>query len=304
MFTIGADPEVFLATNNSPVSSIGLIGGTKYEPIHIQDGIFLQEDNVTVEYNIPPCKSADDFLKYNLQALHIISEKAKALNLEVSIKAAHKMPKEQLQDPRAWIFGCEPDFNVWTMEENPKPRANQWRAAGGHVHIGFYGNNMEKVELTKYLDSTLGAFFALVDPDEQRKKMYGAAGSIRFKPYGIEYRTLSNYWLTHPVLIKVVYSVVEVAIRMLANGQLPQPDVPNKILVAINKRKTKDLINYLKPLGRVGTTQLFRTCVLSALASIEEDPATKKIDINQKKFVYFLENPKDVVLSRLAGSLF
>ena len=53
-FTIGADPEVFLERNNIPVSSIGKIGGTKYEPIHIQDGIFLQEDNVTVEYNIPP----------------------------------------------------------------------------------------------------------------------------------------------------------------------------------------------------------------------------------------------------------
>lgn len=304
MFTIGADPEVFLAANNSPVSSIGLIGGTKYEPIHIKDGIFLQEDNVTVEYNIPPCKSADDFLKYNLQALSIISEKAKELNLKVSIKAAHKMPKEQLQDPRAWVFGCEPDFNVWTMEENPKPRVNQWRAAGGHVHIGFDGNNMEKVELTKYLDSTLGAFFALVDPDEQRKKMYGAAGSIRFKPYGIEYRTLSNYWLTHPVLIKVVYSIVETAIKQLVNGQLPQQDLPNKILVAINKRKTKDLINYLEPLGIAGTTQLFRTAVLSALASVEENPETKKTDINQKKFVYFLEHPKDEALAKLARSLF
>lgn len=247
MITIGADPEVFLQDKvGNPISSIGKIGGTKHEPLPIKDGIFLQEDNVTVEYNIPPCSSAIEFIKYNSQALDIIAEKAKQLELEIKIQASVKMPKSELTDPRAWVFGCEPDFNVNTLEYNPKPTPNTWRAAGGHIHIGFNGTNIDKVNLAKYLDATLGAIFSLLDDDTKRKKMYGQAGSIRFKEYGIEYRTLSNYWLKHPRLMQIVYETAELAATLAESHTLQPTDWPTsaRILAAINSRKLTDLYHY------------------------------------------------------------
>lgn len=289
MITIGADPEVFLQTNEGiPVSSIGKIGGTKYEPMHIQNGIFLQEDNVTVEYNIPPCESAEKFIEYNTQALDIITERAKKMNLLVSIKAAHKMPKEELKDPRSWVFGCEPDFNVWKMEDNPKPIPNQWRAAGGHVHIGFEGTNIDKVNLTKYLDSTLGALFSLLDPDDKRKKMYGTAGSLRFKDYGIEYRTLSNYWLSHPLLTKVVFDTAYQGANLIQQSKLNQVELPKKIIDAINRRKVSTLIEYLSLITQRGMTPLsFRTAWKATQQAITHREDKQEID--QKKLYRALD---------------
>jgi hypothetical protein len=251
MITIGADPEVFLANQaGNPVSSIGKIGGTKYAPIPIEDGICLQEDNVTVEYNIPPCKTRDDFIKYNSRALEIIAEKAIKLDLNVLIKAAVRMPAAELKDPRSWVFGCEPDFNVWEMEYNPKPNPHQYRAAGGHVHIGCDLNNMQKVTLTKLLDVTLGALFSVIDDDVKRKSMYGAAGSIRLKPYGIEYRTLSNVWLRDKVFMKVVYDTSRAAAAYVQEQAIKNKniDVPLQkgMLLAINKRKVGHVIELLR----------------------------------------------------------
>lgn len=287
-FTIGADPEVFLERNNIPVSSIGKIGGTKYEPIHIQDGIFLQEDNVTVEYNIPPCETLEEFLRYNQKALDIIAEKASKLDLKVAIQAAAKMPKEELQDPQAWVFGCEPDFNVWKMEENPKPKATQWRAAGGHIHIGYECSNLEKIQLTKFLDSTLGAIFSLLDPDTKRKKMYGTAGSIRFKPYGIEYRTLSNYWLRHPYLIATVYETVRHGISYLEKEKDPSIPLSVKTLEAINKRRVKEIMEYIN--NAQMRTGIFPPIMRNLLAKVTYSliKTDKSLDIDQEVFFNLL----------------
>ena len=45
------------------------------------------------------------------------------------------------------------------------------------------------------MDYTLGLDSLLLDSDTRRRSMYGRAGSFRFKEYGIEYRTLSNFWI-------------------------------------------------------------------------------------------------------------
>lgn len=249
MTTIGADPEVFLQDMvGNPVSSIGKIGGTKYNPLFIRDGIYLQEDNVTVEYNIPPCNTAAEFIKHNTTALEIIKEKAKALNLKINIAAAVKMPMKELKDPRSWVFGCEPDFNVWEMEYNPKPVVSNWRAAGGHIHIGFDGTNIQKVNITKYLDTTLGAILSFLDTDTQRKKMYGTAGSIRFKPYGLEYRTPSNYWLTHPFLMRLAFDLAAYSVQQI-DGNIAA-EKTKKQLLFINKRKEKELLNHITFLAK------------------------------------------------------
>jgi hypothetical protein len=47
-------------------------------------------------------------------------------------------------------------------------------------------------------DLFLGVPSVLMDNGEMRKQLYGKAGCYRPKPYGGEYRTLSNFWFLNP----------------------------------------------------------------------------------------------------------
>ena len=60
--TIGADPEILLRDSDYLYRSVeGLIGGTKNAPVPIEglpSGFGAQEDNVMLEFNIPPATTA------------------------------------------------------------------------------------------------------------------------------------------------------------------------------------------------------------------------------------------------------
>ena len=60
-FTIGADPEFFLMKNKKYVSAVGMIGGSKNEPLALdKEGFAILEDNVSVEFNIAPCHNHEE----------------------------------------------------------------------------------------------------------------------------------------------------------------------------------------------------------------------------------------------------
>ena len=45
--------------------------------------------------------------------------------------------------------------------------------------------------------------------------MYGKAGAFRFKSYGVEYRSLSNFWIADLESIEAIYKGVEAAIAFI-----------------------------------------------------------------------------------------
>jgi len=71
-----------------------------------------------------------------------------------------------------------------------------------HIHIGYKDpNDKTSLELVRRMDIFLGIPSLLMDKDNRRRAMYGAPGSFRMKPYGVEYRTLSNFWIMNNELI-------------------------------------------------------------------------------------------------------
>lgn len=185
---IGADPELFLEKNGEIISAEGLIGGSKQKPKLISDeGHAIQEDNVMVEFNIPPSTSSKEFkdninfVKDYLNTLCKVYPGTK-LNFETSAK----LDPKYLKTKQAREFGCEPSFNVYLKDISKAPSSkSEWRSAGGHIHIGYDNPDEEITEKIIYaMDMILGLQSVILDPDTIRKKSYGKAGEFRFKPYG------------------------------------------------------------------------------------------------------------------------
>lgn len=220
-YLLGCDPEIFVGDDTSVRSIIGKIGGTKAEPLPmpIGDGFAVQEDNVALEFNIPASANRADFIANICKATSFLEQTMKdRYGLHFVKQSAVSFPESEMYDPAAYMFGCDPDFNAWTGRANHKPKANDplLRSCGGHVHIG--NTDVDAIAAIKACDLFLGVPSVLMDSGELRKQLYGKAGAFRKKSYGVEYRTLSNFWVFDPKLIGWVHDNVGRALDAVSNG--------------------------------------------------------------------------------------
>lgn len=213
--TIGADPEFFLYDRHRPISAIGLIGGTKQNPAPLgRPGFAIQEDNVAVEFNIPPAKTLNEFLESIEWSLETIRQTINANGLSIKIEPTARFHPSDLEHPQAKELGCDPDYNAWTGQVNPRPvlegHFKELRSAGGHVHVGWEDANKDhplfKRKVIQAMDLFLGVPSVIMDTNWSRRGMYGKAGAHRRPEYGVEYRTLSNFWLRKPEYVSWVYT--------------------------------------------------------------------------------------------------
>src|SRR6056297_1572759 len=204
IIAIGSDPEIFLKKKGKALSAIGLIGGSKEEPVEIsKEGHKLQEDNVMVEFNIPPVRDVKRWKKELKFCLNYIDNLV-GNDIEIVVTPSLEFDEEQLSHINAKQFGCSPDNNVWKQMPNPEIKApKSFRFAGGHIHVSYEDLEESVTEnIVKSMDLFLGVPSVLLDKDEERKKVYGTAGRFRFTSYGLEYRSLSNFWLSSEDLME------------------------------------------------------------------------------------------------------
>jgi hypothetical protein len=216
---LGCDPEVFLMDEKGLVPVFGLIGADKWNPKQIPDlpqGFTLQEDNVALEFGIPPASSADEFVK-SIETVKFAFLKEHPQFTFSKLSCALFDKKVLASNPQANVFGCEPDFNGWTRKENPKPKGmHNLRAAGGHVHVETEADPLKVVQA---MDFYLGIPSLFMDKNTERRKLYGKAGAHRPKPYGVEYRTLSNFWIFEEKYIRWVWRNTERALESVKEGE-------------------------------------------------------------------------------------
>lgn len=235
-FRIGCDPEVFLTQNDKFKSAIGLIGRGKHNPLQVEDmaeGFTFQEDNVAVEFGVPPAKTSDEFV-FNVKA---VQEKFLTLHPEFTFSKLNcvSFPFEELMHPMAQMFGCEPDYNAWNGKKNLRPTVDDanLRSAGGHVHVE---TTLNKKEVVRCLDLILGVPSILMDEGKDRRKLYGKAGAFRPKSYGVEYRTLSNFWIFDEKYIRWVWNGVERALEFVEEGKAAElAFLKHEIVSCINR---------------------------------------------------------------------
>lgn len=255
--TIGADPELFLQDASKKfISSINKFGGTKRRPKAIGANCFIQEDNVALEFNIPPASNVDGFLASINYSLGELQERAKRLKLELAVVPVAHFSEDQLDSPQARQFGCEPDFNAWTGLQNNHPACADasLRSAGGHVHVGCikWMNDhpaVRQTHIAQAMDLFLGVPSLLFDGDSTRRALYGKAGAYRPKEYGLEYRTLSNKWLTSDELKRWVFEQTHAALHFLGFGNSLDTNDGDIIQSCINNSDKKLMYALMEQYG-------------------------------------------------------
>lgn len=207
---IGADPELFvMRKDGTSLPIFGLVGGTKEEPMPLfpgndkLKGFAYQEDGAALEFNVPPTGRYDQFVGNIDAAMEALKTQLLApKGLRIVNARDISLTREHLQHPLAQSIGCLPDHYAYD-EKLPNYRRTPFEAvelgnrryAGGHIHVAYNKAAVPPNIFAQYMDVFVGLSTVNLDKQEGRRKFYGLPGLYREKPYGIEYRTLSNFWL-------------------------------------------------------------------------------------------------------------
>jgi hypothetical protein len=229
MFLVGADPELFVKQGDRFLSGHLFPCGTKAVPTPTKHGA-VQVDGIALEFNVKPSATRSEFitnLKNVLGDLNEIVDRhypgAKLESIptaEVGMEFLNSLPEINRE------LGCNPDYNAYSLGQNPSPNAQlPFRTGSGHVHIGFKEFDESLLEsrehfeycarIARQLDFFLGLPSLSWDTDSRRRELYGQAGAFRPKPYGLEYRVLSNKWVDDEYLVGFVYDQTEKAMNLI-----------------------------------------------------------------------------------------
>ena len=253
--TIGTDPEFFLKKGDELVSSQSAkIQGTKHEPVTLKCGGTIQRDNVAVEFATVPAKDGNDFVKKVKDCL-IDTYNMLPEGHDLIVEPSATFDSVHLKDPEAQEFGCDPDFNAYTVAMNEKPWCGDsgFRSCGAHIHVGCLGDDGKAIKGLEFLLKFDGKIIAIKSMDlyhgtistvldnsnaaVKRRELYGKAGAHRPTDYGVEYRVLSNYWMKSPELVMLMDSLTRDAMALIVDDKL------QKILDVVGEDELQSVIN-------------------------------------------------------------
>jgi hypothetical protein len=168
----------------------------------------------------------------------------------LAINASATLDESELDNDIARLAGCEPDFNVWEecINEPADLSITNTRVCGGHLSCGWDNPTQEQqLDMVKAMDATVGLESVLLDPDTTRKTLYGKAGCFRFREYGIEYRSLSNFWIKTDESLQWAWNTTMKAIDLVNSGKIEEiKKHGDRIVEAINtnnKELAQELLN-------------------------------------------------------------
>ena len=227
MSRIGTDPEVFLKGEDF-ISAERYFKGTKDKPEVIEPGFTLMSDNVAAEWTIPPANTADEFVASNVKMMDYIRMHLD-YPVDICIQSSAEFPPEELQTKNSMTFGCAPDETIFGMPCIPNAKKTSLRSCGGHIH--FETKRFDVIRFVVGFEMLVHLPITMKDPDRERRKLYGKCGSFRIKPYGFEFRSVSNYWLTSEDLMVFVFNQMQ----KLEDFKMPTIEEVNLLQSAINE---------------------------------------------------------------------
>lgn len=224
-FSFGSDPELMLVRNGQYRSAIGIVKGSIENRIKIQGHEFYY-DNVLAECAIKPSFSKEEVVPNFKECLQLYAKMVAPFQLV--LQSAHHYDRAELHHPDAKKVNCAPEYCPYEMKKANGPIEEilygTLRTCGGHIHLGEEGltEGHFGVLAMYMMDLFVGIPSLWLDKDPTssiRREMYGAAGRYRAKKYGMEYRSLSNFWLGTPRLVEFIYDMSEFVTNFVISGE-------------------------------------------------------------------------------------
>jgi len=274
MFTLGADPEMLLVdSSGNYTAACGRFGGTKQKPrplAGLANGFAVQEDNVMLEFNVPPASSGAGLWNNIETALSALTPLVTAQGLHFADKGEAVYGFAQLSHPGAEQFGCSPDYDGHNNGRAVPPvdsktlyvQDGRLAFAGGHIHLGYGGRkDLPPFVCAQFCDAFVGLRSVALDVQGMRRTLYGRAGRYRPTAWGgIEYRTLSNFWIADKAARTIVCDAAEKVATYLATtpedaarkayNTIPWHDV-REAIERQNVAMANDLSSYVRRITNV-----------------------------------------------------
>ena len=164
------------------------------------DSCMVYPDNVLLEINTDPVP-LDEFVTHINQNKVDVEYFLNECGLKtVWGEAEAEYPQHELCNKQAHAIGCQPFGNAYLLGVplTPTTYNDNWRYAGGHVHLAYDKNLVPSHYLVKMLDEKFKKVQMKDHKNPRRDSFYGQMGAYREKSYGIEYRSLNNDWFNNP----------------------------------------------------------------------------------------------------------
>ena len=265
---LGGDPEFFIGTKDGKILSADKFFPSKHDPILIgaksaADGAKTSKlffDGIQAEMAV--ChNTCREYFADNIRTVlsSIVCKIGK--DHDIVVKPSVKINKSVINnaDPEARIFGCEPDFNAYTCTTNTEEMdasEHPFRYAGGHIHLGVSSPYLKQndpeykvamvpeghLRIIKFLDLIVGIPSVLLDNStaaKRRRLKYGKAGCFRPTPYGVEYRTLSCWWLKSAMTMSFVYGLARLGWSIL----ISEADEDFRKAIGADEEMVRDIID-------------------------------------------------------------
>jgi hypothetical protein len=225
---VGHDSEFPLEHKGRLVSALDVFQEDVYED---ECGRYFA-DNMNCEIAINPVTTEKDFHGYTEHLL----DKVRSQGFTLRMVPTAKYPDEALQHPLAYISGCRPDLSAYTGQENKAPdfaEMDSTRSMGAHIHLE-HGDEFTSGTWAKWMDAYCTLPLLFRETPSTRRSMYGGAGALRVKPYGTEYRAMSNNWLDDKELRSFVWHATHEAAEAAERGYIDTLDLDYLVPRAID----------------------------------------------------------------------
>lgn len=233
---------------------------SKHPVYYDKHGYKIIEDGVAFEFTVPPVhdhSSMFDNIQYCLEQLNdLVTKNNHSMTL---VPTAYYEIERFLDKDEDYlmclIFGCDPDKDAILPDyvcSTIDALRHPYRYFGGHFQIGCDDARGRRLIQQHYepfiklcsifIGNSVMARASKPELEQIRAQLYGQPGRYRIQPWGIEYRTPSNSWITNITTMAHMFRGAKAAFELLQNpkeGKAVIKEFLDDTILALSTADTK-----------------------------------------------------------------